>query len=59
MRVPDPAAGRFDLDDLRAHCGKIAGRRRTGDHPAEIENPDTSERQVARLAWKGCRFPAQ
>ena len=38
------AAGRFDLDDLRPHRGKVARRRRTGDHPAEIEHAYAGQR---------------
>ena len=38
-------AGRFDLDDFRAHRGEVARRRRAGDHPAEIEHAHAGQRQ--------------
>ena len=40
-------AGCFDLDDLRAHGGKVARRRRTRDHPAEIEHTYAGQRHRA------------
>ena len=39
------AAGRLDLDDLRAHRGQVARRRWTGDHPAEVEHAHAGQRQ--------------
>ena len=41
------AAGCFDLDHIRPHRCEVAGRRRPGDNPAEIEHPDARQRQRA------------
>ena len=41
------AAWCLDLEDFATHRREIAGRRRPGDHPREIEHPDTRQRQLA------------
>ena len=43
--APRVARRRFDLDDLCAHRRKVTRRRRTRDHPAEIEHTYARQRQ--------------